>query len=100
MAAPPRQPGSPRNRTHRSPATIKLSERLSGDVIAELLKSYQAGASSRQLAVEFGINKTSVVTLLRQHDVPVRNARMTPNDIMRLCGCMLSAIQLPRSARN
>jgi DNA-binding NarL/FixJ family response regulator len=59
---------------------MKLSERLSNEDIVRIVNRYSAGVSSRDLAADYGINKTSVVALLRRRDIPIRNARITPED--------------------
>jgi len=49
----------------------KVSDRL-GDDLQELIAAYQAGASTRVLALNYGIGKTSVLRLLRRTGVPLR----------------------------
>jgi len=54
------------------PEPWRLEDRLSADEIVELTARYQAGATSRQLAEDFGVGKTGVVRLLRRRGVQIR----------------------------
>ena len=69
------------NRKRRPQPTRLLSVRLDEAAVARLVERYRAGASSRQLANELGINKTSVITMLRTQSVTIRNGRITHEDI-------------------
>lgn len=68
------------NNNHR--ATIaksrRLSKRLTNDQITSISSKYREGASSADLAAQYGVSKTSIVEILRQQNVPVRDRRLKP----------------------
>jgi transposase-like protein len=63
------------------PHPFKLRQRLRPDTIAQIVGRYQAGESSTSLAATFGISKGSVIRLLRDADVPIRNQGLTDDQI-------------------
>ncbi|WP_100464089.1 helix-turn-helix domain-containing protein [Mycobacteroides abscessus] len=72
-------------RSDRSPEPIaqpfKLSQRLDASVVNELIKQYESGKSSYELAKVYGINKGSVIKLLRQAGITIRNQGLTSQKI-------------------
>ena len=56
--------------------------RLSPSDIDDLVKAYQGGATIRQLAVEFGVHRTTVADHLDSRDVPRHHERTTWDDVM------------------
>lgn len=54
------------------PAPHRLDQRLSNDAVAELVRAYEAGASTADLRQRFGLSQGSVLKLLRTHDVTLR----------------------------
>jgi orotate phosphoribosyltransferase-like protein len=57
------------------PAPKSLSRRLEKHVVADIARAYEAGASSTELAQEFGVSRTGVLNLLRESGVKVRTRR-------------------------
>jgi len=66
--SPPRKP-----RQCRARSSAKLIHRVTTKRIAEMTDRYQQGWSSRRLAETYTLSKTSVVQLLRETGVPIRN---------------------------
>jgi hypothetical protein len=52
--------------------------RLNEQMVQQLLADYQAGRSGRALAERYGLARSTVIELLRQHGVAVRYPRVTP----------------------
>jgi hypothetical protein len=52
--------------------SYKIILRLGPEVIKNMIADYLAGASTRQLARDYGVAKTSVVNVLRRQGIPVR----------------------------
>ena len=67
----------PRNRGFQRPGVKRTSKprksRFTADDIARLLKKYEAGESSIDLAIEFGCSDVHIRTLLHQHGAKVRS---------------------------
>lgn len=59
-------------------ASRRLSNRLSDDQISSIASKYGEGVSSVELAAQYGVSKTSIVALLRQQHIPIRDKRLTP----------------------
>jgi transposase-like protein len=81
------------------PAVNKLSRRLNTAVVARLVAQYEAGATSRQLAVEFGIAKSSVLSILRPEGAALRFSRLSDSDkeeMARLYGAGMSQVDIAR----
>jgi DNA-binding transcriptional regulator LsrR (DeoR family) len=57
------------------PVPSSLSRRLDKEVVAEIGRAYEAGATSTALAQEFGLSRTGVLNLLRGSGVKVRTRR-------------------------
>jgi predicted transcriptional regulator len=65
----------------------KLQHRLNEVTIAEPMTRYEAGMTGLQLAAEFDTSKASVMKLLRQRGIVIRQSRFTDAeqaDIVRL----------------
>ena len=56
----------------------KLVRRLSDEAVAEILAAYQAGATTREVGMRFGLAHSSINKLLKRQGVPVR--RRGPRD--------------------
>lgn len=61
--------------------TKQAQKRLAPDEVAELLRAYQAGGRTKQLAIQFGVHRTTVTGLLKQHDVSFRPPGLGPADL-------------------
>jgi hypothetical protein len=61
----------------RSSRPHKLSHRLSEATMARIARAYQDGASSTDLAREYGISHQSVLHLLRRHGVEIQRQPLT-----------------------
>jgi hypothetical protein len=60
----------------------KLSQRLSDGTVTAILAAYEAGATTREVGERFGIARSSVNKLLKQHDVERR--RRGPSALMMI----------------
>jgi len=58
--------------------SFKIIQRLRQSEIEALLAAYRAGTPSPQLARQYGIGESSVITLLDTHGVPKRRRLVTP----------------------
>lgn len=56
--------------------------RLKSDEVDQLVASYQAGASCRELATEFGVNETTVRSHLSRRDVPRSPSRKIHSQLL------------------
>jgi DNA-binding transcriptional regulator LsrR (DeoR family) len=54
--------------------------RLDEQLVQQLLADYQAGSTGRELAERYGLARSTVIGLLRQHGVAVRYPRVTPDE--------------------
>jgi DNA-directed RNA polymerase specialized sigma24 family protein len=77
---PPPRPG--RRRALRPERRIR--KRLDPRQIECLVAAYAAGAPSAELGRRYGIDKKSVVRLVRQAGKPVRHQRMTADETARI----------------
>ncbi|MFD6354266.1 hypothetical protein [Nocardia tengchongensis] len=59
----------------------KIERRLTSTAVAELIRAYCEGASTKELAARYEISKTAVLALLTNHEVPRRYQSMTTTDI-------------------
>jgi hypothetical protein len=60
----------------------KLAHRLNSDAIGQLLQDYQQGATIKDLVARYAISKTSVLSLLHAHGVPLRaHRRLTEEEV-------------------
>jgi len=62
----------------------RLSLRISDVDIARLVSDYEAGLSGRQLAQKYGLGRSTVLKLLREHGVAVRYPRLTEAECARV----------------
>jgi hypothetical protein len=66
-------------RTEPAPAPVRrISLRLDEQLVQQLLADYRAGRTGRELAEQYGLARSTVIGLLRQHGVAVRYPRVTP----------------------
>lgn len=72
----------PPSRSEPAPsAPFKLDQRLSPETIAEIIARYEAGESSPSLATTFSLSKGSIIRLLREADIPIRNQPLTEEQV-------------------
>jgi len=64
-----------------TPRVHAVNRRLCPDTIQQLIADYQAGTPSTQLMVTHNLGKGTVLRLLRDHCVQIRNQRMTPAEV-------------------
>jgi len=55
----------------------RLSARLGGEQVDEIIRRYEAGESARSLAAEFGVAPSALIRLLRERNVVVRRQTIT-----------------------
>ena len=58
----------------------RVNFRLDDLLVRQLLADYQAGCPGRKLAERYGLARSTVIGLLRQHGVTVRYPRVTPDE--------------------
>jgi DNA-directed RNA polymerase specialized sigma24 family protein len=56
----------------------RLSARLVGEQIADVVQRYVAGESARALAAEFGVAPSALIRLLRERSIVVRQQVVSP----------------------
>ena len=71
---------SPRPQT-TPPQPFKLTQRLKSDVVEQIVTRYKAGEPSTAIATTFNISKGSVIRLLRNAGVTIRNQPLTSDQI-------------------
>lgn len=68
-------------RPKAAPAAVRrLTFRLDEGLVQQLLANYQAGRSGQELAEMYGLVRSTVIGLLRQHGVAVRYPRVKPDE--------------------
>lgn len=60
-----------------------MHRRVSADVIQQLVEDYQAGTPSTQLTTKYQLGKGTVLQLLREQGVQLRNQPMTPDQVQQ-----------------
>ena len=58
----------------------RVNFRLDEQLVQQLLADYQAGCTGRELAERYGLARSTVIGLLRQHGVAVRYPRVTADE--------------------
>ena len=72
------------HRSDRSPDVVrpfKLDQRLDEVIRAEIVTSYVSGEPSTAIAALYGLNKNSVIKVLREAGVPIRRQSLTNEQI-------------------
>lgn len=75
------------DKTDLSPATCepipayKLSQRLDLETIEQIVAGYQAGSPTTQLAKTYRLSKGSILRVLHEHDVSMRQQRLSQTDL-------------------
>lgn len=62
------------------PAAYRISLRLDDKAIGQLMTDYRAGLTGRDLAVRYGLARSSVIDILRTRGVRVRHPRISTED--------------------
>lgn len=79
------QYGQPRQtypgRPQAAPRVHAIERRLEADTVRQLIEDYEAGIPSTRLMVTYYLGKGTVLRLLREHGVQLRNQPMTPTEI-------------------
>jgi hypothetical protein len=75
-ASPPRSPQPPNHGP--KPRSKRF---LTAADLADIAQSYEAGETTQQIGAHYGISKTRVATILREHGVPVRRQGLTDEQV-------------------
>ena len=78
------------------PEPFKLNQRLKPNAIAEIVEHYQAGECSTSIATTFNISKGSVIKLLREAGVQIRNQGLTDEQIAEAVRLYESGLSLAK----
>lgn len=70
-----------------------MNLRLDEQLIQQLLADYQAGRTGRELAQQYGLARSTVIELLRQHGVAVRYPRVTAEEAAEMVRLYQSGIR-------
>lgn len=65
--------------TNNLPQPWRIEARLDEAQTAQLIADYRAGATSRDLAAQFGVSKAAIVRLLRHHGLVIRPRGSRPS---------------------
>lgn len=76
------------------PEPFKLDQRLKPQTIAEIIARYEAGEPSTAIAAAFNLNKGSVIRLLREAGVTIRNQGLTKVQITEAAQLYQSGLSL------
>ena len=74
----------PDRHTPPIPSNPRVRYRLGEADQAALVAAYEVGATGRQLAAQFGLARSTVILLLKEHGVVVRHPRLTPDEIAEI----------------
>lgn len=77
----------------------RVSWRLSSVDLEGLVADYKAGMTSRQLALQYGLARSTVVGLLREHGASVRHPRVSAADCARAVELNQSGVSQVEIAR-
>jgi DNA-directed RNA polymerase specialized sigma24 family protein len=80
------------------PKPFKLDQRLKPQAIAEIITRYEAGEPSTVIAKSFGLSKGSVIKLLRDAGVPIRNQGLTSEQVTEAARLYVSGQSLAQIA--
>ena len=62
----------------------RVRYRLGEADLDALVAAYEAGATGRQLATQFGLARSTVILLLKQRGIVVRHPRLTSDEIAEI----------------
>lgn len=81
-------------RPETMPAPVRrVNFRLNEQRVQQLLADYQAGCTGRELAEHYGLARSTVIRLLRQHGVAVRHPRVTPDEAAEMVRLYRSGVR-------
>lgn len=81
-------------RSDPAPAPVRrVSLRLDEQLVRQLLADYQGGRTGRELAEQYGLARSTVIGLLRQHGVAVRYPRVTPDEVAEMVRLYQSGVR-------
>jgi DNA-binding transcriptional regulator LsrR (DeoR family) len=63
---------------------FRVDARLSDAQTSQLVADYEAGVTGRQLAARYGLARSTVIALLKEHGAQVRYPRFTDADTDRV----------------
>ena|ERR1700733_864808 len=75
---------------------FKLDQRLKPKIVAEIVARYEAGEPSTAIAASYGLSKGSVIRLLRDADIPIRNQGLTEDQIAGAAQLYASGLSLAK----
>jgi hypothetical protein len=81
----------------KAKSSAKIVHRLSAIEQADIAARYQQGWSSRRLAKAYGISKTSIIQLLREANISIRNQGLSSDQVgeaRRLHGSGCSLVRI------
>jgi hypothetical protein len=73
---------------------FKLDQRLKPETVTEIVTRYKAGEPSTAIATHFTISKGSVIRLLRDANIPIRNQGLTDDQITEAAALYESGLSL------
>lgn len=76
----------------------QAERRLPQQTIAELVAGYLEGRPTTELTHQFGLGKSTVLRLLREHDVPMRNQGLPPEQVIEAARLYQSGWSLAKIA--
>jgi DNA invertase Pin-like site-specific DNA recombinase len=88
---------SPRLQT-TPPQPFKLTQRLTPATVTKIIERYKAGEPSTTIATTFNISKGSVIKLLREAGVTIRNQPLTDDQITQAAQLYTSGQSLAQIA--
>jgi transposase-like protein len=73
--------------------------RLSEDHVRQLCAEYENGVTTRTIASRYGIGKTTVTRLLREHGVPLRYQGLSPEQAQQAIQLYEAGLSVAKAAR-
>jgi transposase-like protein len=90
-------PGLDRSTEQNEPAQpFKLDQRLKPEIVAEIVARYESGEPSTAVAASHGISKASVIRLLREAGVSIRNQGLSDDQIAEAAQHYASGLSLAK----
>ena len=74
-------PDQPKRRSETPRRSHKLNQRASPELMAAVVRDYQAGISTPQLTVDYDLGKSSVLRILHESGVAMRRQGLNPIDV-------------------
>ena len=84
FVSPDGKPNSRSDRSTQQPAPaqpFKLDQRLKPAIVAEIVARYETGEPSTMIAASLDLSKGSVIRLLRDAGIPIRNQGLSDDQI-------------------